>query len=142
MDATPIDVPGDGNALRHDIPAPPFPPDVIPVDRVALGAPVDPSVVANPFRSEPAPLAPGQLAPGWKKLFIAGWVGVIAGFGCMWQAARVAGLAPWWLGPETDPRAFVLIALPFVAPVAAVSFAAAQSRFAVFVGVAAGLVSM
>ena len=120
--------------LQHDIPAPPA---ATPDTPVVAGP-----FVANPFEYEVPPLRPGQLADGWRSLFIAGWAGVFVGFGCMWQAGRVAGIAPWWLGPQTNPRSLLLIALPFVPPLVTIGFALAKSRWAVYVGLLAGLVSM
>lgn len=120
---------------QHDIPSPPLPPAAD--EPVAAGP-----YVANPFEYERPPLGPGRLAPGWKSLFLLGWVGVLVGFGCIWQAGRVAGIAPWWLGPETNPRLFLVIALPFIPALITIALAAAGSRFAVHVGVVAGLASM
>ena len=84
-------------------------------------------------------LAAGQLTPGWRTLFIAGWIGVLLGFAAVWQASRIAGTAPWWLGPETDQRSFAIIALPFAAPVAAVIAGITRLRTACLIGIAAAL---
>lgn len=89
----------------------------------------------------PAPLQPGQLSPGWRMTFIAGWVGVLAGFGALWQAGRIAGIAPWWLGPETDPRFVLVIAAPFIAPLVALVAGVTGRRSACYIGIAAGLIS-
>ncbi len=129
MDAT-----GTTGEPHHDIPSPPPQP---PDEPGATGP-----YVADPFVYDAPPADPGELAPGWKSLFIAGWVGVLIGFGCIWQAARVVGVAPWWLGPETDPRLFLVIALPFIAPVITIAVAAAGSRWAVYAGLVAGVTSM
>lgn len=129
----------DGEPL-HDIPVPPTS-DALDLSRAESTDPVVGPYVANPFVYEPPALGPGQLAAGWKALFIAGWVGVLVGFGCIWQAGRVAGIAPWWLGPETNPRFFLIIALPFLAPLVAIAVASSGSRWAVYVGVTAGLAS-
>ncbi len=91
-------------------------------------------------RVQPPP-NPGQLTPAWRTLFIAGWIGVILGFGAVWQACRVSGISPWWLGPETNQRMFVIIAIPFVSPVGAVVAGIAKFRFACYVGIAAALVT-
>lgn len=135
MDADVPSPPGHLNPAHHDIPLPPPPP--VGADGVVV-APSEPAV-ANPFLSEPEPLRPGQLAPGWHSLFIAGWVGVLVGFGCIWQAGRVAGIAPWWLGPETNPRFIGLIILPFIAPLVSIAAALTRSKFAVHIGIVAGL---
>jgi hypothetical protein len=87
------------------------------------------------------PLQPGQLSPGWRLTFIAGWVGVLAGFGALWQAGRIAGIAPWWLGPETDLEPLFVVALPFVAPLVAVVSGLVGSRWACFVGIGASVVT-
>lgn len=74
-------------------------------------------------------------------IFIAGWVGVLAGFGAIWQAGRIAGIAPWWLGPETNPRFVLVIAVPFVAPLITVVAGVMGRTWACYVGIAAGVVS-
>ncbi len=131
----------DDGELQHDIPVPP-PTSPLDSSRAESQDPVVGPYVANPFVYEPPTLGPGQLAAGWKSLFIAGWVGVLVGFGCIWQAGRVAGIAPWWLGPETNPRFFLIIALPFLAPLLAIAVASSGSRWAVYVGIAAGFASV
>jgi len=85
------------------------------------------------------PLRPGQLSPGWKTVFIAGWIGVISGFAAVWQACRVAGIAPWWLGPETNPRSIFITAIPFVVPMLVIAVAAFNLRITCWVGIAGGL---
>ncbi len=74
-------------------------------------------------------------------VFIAGWIGVLAGFGALWQAGRIAGIAPWWLGPETNLRAFPVIALPFIAPLLAVILGVLGIRICCYVGIVAGLIT-
>ena len=98
-----------------------------------------PSVTGPIDPWSPPPLRPGQLSPGWRIAFIAGWVGVMGGFGAVWQATRIAGIAPWWLGPETNMRSVFVIALPFVAPMLAVVAGVTGLRLACFVGIAASL---
>src|SRR5687767_4938841 len=71
-----------------------------PPEHVAPPPPPPPPQPPSPQETwTPPPLKPGQLAPSWRLVFIGGWVGVIAGFGAIWQAGRIAGIAPWWLGP-------------------------------------------
>lgn len=84
-------------------------------------------------------LAVGQLTPGWRTLFIAGWIGVLMGFAAVWQASRIAGTAPWWLGPETDQRNFAIIAIPFAGPVVAVIAGITRLRITCLIGIAAAL---
>ncbi len=130
-----MDDTGTTGEAPHAIPGPPpgpASPEIVPAE----------PFVANPFDYEPPPLRPGQLAAPWKTLFIAGWFGVLVGFGCIWQAGRVAGVAPWWLGPETNPRPIFVTALPFIGPVLAIIFAAANSRWAVYVGLGAAVASI
>ena len=88
---------------------------------------------------EPTPLAPGQLTPAWRTLFVAGWLGVMLGFGAVWQSGRASGISPWWLGPATDQRLFVVIALPFVAPTLAVIAAITKLRITCYVGIVAAI---
>jgi hypothetical protein len=103
-----------------------------------MDSPLQP-VGPNPWT--PPPLRPGQLSPGWRMVFIVGWVGVMGGFGAVWQATRVAGIAPWWLGPETNMRSVFVIALPFLAPLLAAAAGMAALRGACSVGIAASLVT-
>jgi hypothetical protein len=91
-------------------------------------------------RLQPAP-NPGQLTPAWRTLFIAGWIGVILGFAAVWQSTRVSGISPWWLGPETNQRIFVIIAIPFVSPVVAVIAGFTKMRIACYVGVVAAFLT-
>ena len=67
---------------------------------------------------------------------------MLLGFAAVWQACRVAGVAPWWLGPETNHRAFFIIAVPFVAPITAVVAGIARFRVACYIGVVAGIVTL
>lgn len=99
----------------------------------------DISPMALYLAPEPAPLAPGQLTPAWRTLFIAGWIGVMLGFGAVWQTGRASGISPWWLGPATDQRLFVVIALPFVAPTLAVIAGIAKLRITCYVGIVAAI---
>jgi hypothetical protein len=133
MDAQAPKSAGTTGESQHDIPAPP----PAPADAAIVAGPF----VANPFEYEDAPPRPGQLSNGWRSLFLAGWVGVLIGFGCIWQAGRVAGIAPWWLGPETNPRSVLLIGMPFAPPLVAIAGAIARSRWAVHVGVIAAVAS-
>lgn len=126
--------------------------DTNAVDRADLADPADVSGLPLPppppaHASGPInpwagpPLQPGQLSPGWRMVFIAGWIGVLAGFGALWQAGRIAGIAPWWLGPETNLRAFPVIALPFIAPLIVVVLGVLGIRICCYVGIVAGLIS-
>jgi len=74
-------------------------------------------------------------------IFIAGWVGVLGGFGAVWYAGRIAGIAPWWLGPETDPRFVLVIAAPFVAPLIAVVAGVMGRKWVCHYGIVAGVIS-
>lgn len=85
---------------------------------------------------------PGRLTPGWRNTFVAGWIGVIAALGCFWQACRVGGFAPWWLGPETDLQPFYLVGLPFVAPALAALAGLNNIRYASHAGIVAGVATM
>ena len=108
----------------------------------AAAIPAPPTVdEASPEVDTLPPLQPGQLSPGWRMVFIAGWIGVLAGFGALWQAGRLAGIAPWWLGPETNLRPVYVIALPYVAPLIALVFGFVGSKWACFVGIAASIIT-
>jgi hypothetical protein len=92
-----------------------------------------------PVAVRPAQNKPGQLTHGWKSVFIGGWVAVMAGFGAIAQGGRIGGISPWWLGPESEPKPFFVIALPFLAPVIVISLAWIGSRFCCYVGIVAAL---
>jgi hypothetical protein len=112
---------------------PPFqqPPNPAHVDEAPrTGAPAAAAAAQN---------RPGQLTSGWKSVFIGGWVAVMAGFGAIAQGGRIAGISPWWLGPESDPKIFYIIAVPFLAPVVVISLAAMGNRFSCFVGILAAI---
>ena len=110
--------------------------------------PVGSAPFVPPDTSDPAPapaeaqLLPGVLVGNWRLLFVVGWVGVMAAFGAVAQAGRLAGLSPWWIGPQTNPRNIVVFVAPFVLPVIAVAAALRGFRHTCSVGVVAGLASM
>lgn len=99
-----------------------------------------------PQASDPAPADAqfllGVLVGSWRSLFVVGWVGVMAAFGAVAQGGRLAGLSPWWIGPQTNPRNIVIFVAPFVLPVVAVATALRGFRYTCHVGVVAGLASM
>ena len=66
---------------------------------------------------------------------------MLGGFGALWQAGRIAGIAPWWLGPETNPRLVLVIAVPFIAPLITVVVAVIGRTWACYCGIVAGVVS-
>ena len=111
-------------------PLPPPPP---------VSAPAATPGLVDPW--SPPPLQPGQLSPGWRIAFIAGWVGVMGGFGAVWQATRIGGIAPWWLGPDTDMRSVFVVALPFLAPLLVVAAGVVGLRIACYLGIVASLVT-
>ncbi|MCU1394584.1 MAG: hypothetical protein JWM34_3012 [Ilumatobacteraceae bacterium] len=98
-----------------------------------------PPDVGDPWA--PRPLEPGQLSPGWRLVFIAGWIGVLAGFAALWQAGRLAGIAPWWLGPETNLEPIYVIALPFIAPLIAIVVGFLGSKWSSLVGIGCSLIT-
>lgn len=110
---------------------------------VAPPLPDPPASPPGPSAPDPAPLPlrPGQLVAGWRAVFISGWVAVIAAFGAVAQAGRLAGISPWWIGPETNPRNVFVFLLPFYAPVAAIVTAARGVRWASYIGLVAAAVS-
>lgn len=92
--------------------------------------------------NSPEPLRLGVLVGSWRLLFVAAWVGVMAAFGAVAQAGRLAGLSPWWIGPQTNPRNIIVFVAPFVLPVVAVAAALRGVRYTCYIGVLAGLASM
>jgi hypothetical protein len=71
--------------------------------------------------------------------FISGWIGVLAGYGALWQAGRIAGIAPWWLGPETDLQPVFVIAIPYIAPLVAIVCAFVGVRASCYIGIVASV---
>lgn len=71
--------------------------------------------------------------------FISGWIGVLAGYGALWQAGRLAGIAPWWLGPQTDLQPIFVIAIPYIAPLVTVVCAFLGVRASCYIGIVASL---
>ena len=85
-------------------------------------------------------LRPGHLIPGWATAFWLGWLLVGVSFGAVWYSSRVTGLSTWWLGPETEPRFYLINVLPFVAPFALAFFALRVARHLPYWGIAGALV--
>ncbi len=121
------------------VPTLPPPPAFAPPRLLTTPQSYDMSPMALYLAPDPTPLAPGQLTPAWRTLFVAGWIGVMLGFGAVWQSGRASGISPWWLGPATDQRLFVVIALPFVTPTLAVIVAIAKLRITPYVGIVAAI---
>lgn len=126
----------DPAAEPQPLPALPAPPSFLPV-AIPQNYDLIPSGIYAP--RVPSPPKPGQLTPAWRTLFTAGWVGVILGFAAVWQASRISGISPWWLGPETNQRLFAVMAIPFFSPVSAIVAATLKLRVTAYVGVVAAL---
>ncbi|HEY4331670.1 MAG TPA: hypothetical protein VGM78_03835 [Ilumatobacteraceae bacterium] len=117
----------------------------LPEPPPATEIPLSPRGEVHPFGepppAPPPPLRAGDLTSGWRTALISGWLGVLVGLGSVWQACRIGGIAPWWLGPETNLRSPLVIAIPFVLPLAALAAAFAAKRFASYLGIIAGVVT-
>jgi hypothetical protein len=83
---------------------------------------------------------PGELTPAWRVVLGVAWAGVVLGLAAMWKSARTLGLSPWWLGPESNPRALVVQILPFVLPVAMVIATMRNLRHLPFLGMGTAVV--
>jgi hypothetical protein len=83
--------------------------------------------------------APGELTARWSQLFWIGWLLVAAAFVAVWYSSRLVGLSTWWLGPETEPRLFLVNLLPFVAPIALTIAGATHVRWLPWWGIAGAL---
>jgi len=119
-----------------------------PIDDTTLHEPLPQPPPPNraprrPSRHQPrrVVLRPGHLLPGWATAFWLGWLLVGVSFGAVWYSSRVTGLSTWWLGPETEPRFYLLNVLPFVAPFALAFFALRVARFLPWWGILGALVS-
>lgn len=82
---------------------------------------------------------PGELTPAWRIVFGVGWIGVILSLVAVWKSSRTLGLAPWWLGPSSDPHNVLVNLIPFFAPVAVVIMTARRDRYLPYAGIAASL---
>ncbi|MDO8392640.1 MAG: hypothetical protein Q7V57_19365 [Actinomycetota bacterium] len=86
-------------------------------------------------------LRPGHLLAGWATMFWLGWLLVGGSFGAVWYSSRVTGLSTWWLGPETEPRLFLLNIVPFVAPFGLAFLALRSARYLPWWGILGALLS-
>src|SRR5690348_13406726 len=91
--------------MESTIPPPPPPPPPYPPAAHAWSAPAE--------RTRRA----GELSDGWNVVFWLSWTCVAASLIAVWVSARTTGLSTWWLGPEADPKPFLLNLLPFVVPI-------------------------
>jgi len=86
------------------------------------------------------PNRPGHLTPAWRMVFGFGWAGIIIGYAAMWETSRVIGLSTWWLGADAEPRLLLLQLLPFYGPILVTVAAAANWRYAPYLGIGAAAV--
>lgn len=115
-----------------DLPAHLPPPPPAPV-----GLPPPP---ASPQHFGPPPRV-GQLSPGWRNVFGAGWVLVVVGFVAVWKSSWTVGMSTWWLGPQVSPRFPLLLMLPFVLPAALVTATLRNARNLPWFGAAAAVLT-
>jgi hypothetical protein len=107
------------------VPMPP-PPDL---SNRSDGAPPRLPGTEAPYASAPVHARPGQLTPMWRWVLLLGWLSVVVGLMAVGGAGDVIGKLPWWLDGA-------LVVVPFVLPVLTVLAAIANSRWAVWLGLA------
>jgi len=94
----------------------------------------------RPAFDAPSPTDPdkraGQLSPAWRMVFGFGWAAVILGYAAVWETSRVIGLSTWWLGADAEPRLLLVQLLPFYGPILVAIAAAANWRYAPYLGMA------
>lgn len=100
-----------------------------------------PSRAALRHHARTIALRPGHLLSSWATMFWLGWLLVGCSFGAVWYSSRVTGLSTWWLGPETEPRLFLLNVAPFVAPFTLSFFTLRSARYLPWWGVLGAIVS-
>ena len=69
------------------------------------------------------------------------WGLTMLAFVGIWKASRELGLATWWKGPESEPRSFFVMLVPFYLPSVVAVAALSNSRWVPWLGVAAGVVT-
>jgi hypothetical protein len=88
--------------------------------------------LALPHADEPVHPAPGQLTTGWRWVLLLGWGMVVGGLFAVAGAGEVLGKPPWWMPG-------IVAVVPFVLPVLAVIAASTNHRWALWIGLAAGV---
>jgi hypothetical protein len=104
-------------------------------------APTTLRLPAPPPPEQDDPPAPGQLQPFFTTAFWVGWMGVAGGFAAVWYSSRTLGFSTWWLGPESEPRPFIISLLPFVAPLALAVMALRHRPWLPFLGMLGALIT-
>ena len=82
----------------------------------------------------------GQLTPAWRMVLGFGWAAIIIGYAAVWETSRVIGLSTWWLGAEAEPRLVLVQLLPFYGPILVAVAAAANWRYAPYLGIAVSVI--
>ena len=67
--------------------------------------------------------------------FIGGWAAAIAATISICVAGRLTGISPWWAGPESKPRFFLVWAVPFLPAVVAIGMAWCSHRLSWWMGI-------
>jgi len=80
-----------------------------------------------------------RLVAAWAKVTVVAWIIVMAALIAVAVTGRNVGKPAWWIGPESNPKFFMLWFLPFVLPFADIVLAFRASRFVPIVGVVASV---
>ena len=80
-----------------------------------------------------------QLTRTWRNVTALSWL--VLGFAILALAisSRSLGKPAWWLGPESNPRFFIIWATPFVPPLASIIASLRFSRWATLVSLLSAL---
>ena len=79
------------------------------------------------------------LTDTWRTVAVISWLLVFFAIMATAVTSRNIGKPTWWLGPESNPSFVLLLALPFVAPIASIISAIKFGRIASFVGFGSAL---
>ncbi len=87
----------------------------------------------------PIPKMVSQLTRTWRNVTALSWLVLGLAVLALAISSRSLGKPTWWLGPESQPRFFLVWATPFVPPLASIIASLRFSRWASQVSIASAL---
>lgn len=81
----------------------------------------------------------GQLTRTWRNVTAVSWLVLGLAILALAISSRTIGKPTWWLGPESQPRFFVIWVTPFLAPIASIAASLRCSRWATQVSLVSSL---
>lgn len=81
-----------------------------------------------------------QLTRTWRNVTALSWLVLGLAILALAISSRTLGKPTWWLGPESEPRFFLLWATPFVGPFASIVASLRFSQWATHVSLGSSLV--